>query len=1185
MLTQSMHKQKCKFVISLLTLTNITDSMFHQQSLYFCLFIFRAENPCESAFSGDLQVFSWQPTSVQEHDLIASINPPRVKHLLKEQLHARTALRWYLSVKVRFIKFVNNGEEVNTEAFFTSNCHRLLQEYDIHEQVIYSIEKIKNDFENFLREGSGWALDKIQRVYVNICKYKPLKGHSFIELPRKLKSTKAIINIQNTDNKCFIYSVLAALHPVQDAQRVTKYIPFIHELNLSGIDMPMKLQQIPKFEKLNKISVNVFGYDEGVYPLHITSHIHPRHVNLLLISNDVTTHYCLIKDLNKLLYHQSKSKRRKYFCPSCLHGFIRQDLLEQHKPYCQTHTPQRIEMPSEENKWLKFKNFAHQMRVKFCIYADFESMLPKVTTCDPDPGKSNTTPVQKHIPCGFCYKVVCSNERYSKEPVVYCGPDTVKHFLHAMQKEERYILNTLKKVEPMSLTPEDEQAFQAATLCHICDKPLGNDKVRDHDHLQQGHNYRGAAHNACNLNYKPAKFIPVVFHNLRGYDSHIILSGVGKIPGDKISCIPNNMEKYISFSIGSLRFIDSLQFLNASLETLVKNLAQGAVQGHEVSTRFPSLSHQFPDPKQLQLLLGKQIYPYDYIDTPERFLECQLPDIEKFHNTLTDEPLSQSDYEHAQTVWREFNICDMGEYHDLYVLTDVLLLADVFENFRSICLNSYGLDPAHYYTSPGLAWDAMLKMTGVELELLTDPDMHLFIEEGIRGGVSMICKKHSAANNPYIEGYDASKPSIFLSYLDCTNLYGYSMGKPLPQSNFHWATQHEIDTFKLDEISEDSETGYILEVDLEYPNHIHDLHNDYPLAPERLTVTNDMLSPYSKEILRDLNFSLGKTPKLVPNLRDKTKYVVHFRNLKLYMRLGMKLTHIHRILIFKQSPWLKPYIDFNTDKRKQAKNDFEKDFYKLLNNSVYGKTMENLRNHTTVELVTSKERLRKVIAKPNVKLFKIFHENLAAVEVKKSKLILNRPIYVGMSILDISKAHMYDFFYNHLKPKYGENMKLNFTDTDSFCLEIQTPDVYADMKENSDIFDTSNFPTNHFLYSDKNKKIPGKFKDECPNNPPFEFVGLKAKMYSIDLGVTEKKVAKGVNRSVIRRKLKHQMYKDCLLKKRLYTHHMMRIQSNKHQLSTCKMNKISLSPFDDKRYFVSETSSYAYGHFKIDQNR
>ena len=586
---------------------------------------FRPDNPCETAFHGGLEVYSWVPTPQQEHDVITSINPPRAVRLLKELLLKKGAIKWYMSVNCKLVKSNVDGDEISCEPYFTSRCSSVLIDNQINGSVEEALGKILNDLDNYLKNGSGWALEKVLKVYINVARYKPLKGHSFIELPRKLKNTKAIINIQNTnDHRCFIYSVLAALHPVQDAQRVTKYIPFIHELNLSGIDMPMKLQQIPKFEKQNEISINVFGYEEGVYPLHISSFRFPRHINLLLITDGEQNHYCLIRDLGRLLNHQSQNRHKKFVCPYCLHCYTRQDLLDKHKSYCQTHTPQRIEMPSVENKWLKFKNFAHQMRVKFCIYADFESMLPKVTTCDPDPRESNTTPVQKHIPCGFCYKVVCSNERYSKEPVVYRGPDTVKHFLHAMQKEERYILNTLKKVEPMSLTPEDEQAFQAATLCHICDKPLGNDKVRDHDHLQQGHNYRGAAHNACNLNYKPAKFIPVVFHNLRGYDSHIILSGVGKIPGDKISCIPNNMEKYISFSIGSLRFIDSLQFLNASLETLVKNLAQGAVQGHEVSTRFPSLSHQFPDPKQLQLLLGKQIYPYDYIDTPERLSVSSL---------------------------------------------------------------------------------------------------------------------------------------------------------------------------------------------------------------------------------------------------------------------------------------------------------------------------------------------------------------------------------------------------------------------------------------------------------------------------------------------------------------------------------------------------------------------------------
>ena len=1096
-------------------------------------------------------------------------------------------LKWYLSVNCRLIKMNSEGEEIICEPYFTSHCFQLLIDHYVHDDIQEAIDKILIDLDNYIKNGSGWALDRVLRVYVNVGQYKPLKGHSFIDLPKKLVNTKAIVNIQNTDYNCFIYSILASLYPAQDnPHRVTKYIQYVQELNLKGIDMPMKVRQIPKFEKQNEISVNVFGYEDSLYPVHITNFRFPRHVNLLLIANDTATHYCLIKDLNKLLATENKCKNRTYFCPYCLHGFIRQTLLDEHSPHCSKHAPQKIEMPSQHNKWLKFRNFNHQLKVKFVIYADFESILPKIAACDPDPSKSSTTPIQRHVPCGYCYKVVCTNGQYSKDPVVYRGTNVVEHFLYAIQREEREILDILKKVEPMSLTRENEQAFQAATVCHICHKPLGNDKVRDHDHLQAGHNYRGAAHNACNLNFKQAQFIPVVFHNLRGYDSHIIMSGVGKLQPKKISCIPNNMEKYISFSIGHLRFIDSLQFLNASLETLVKNLAQGAVQGEtnqEIIDRFPSLSHQFTDPKQLQLLLTKQIYPYEFIDSVDRFSDRELPDIDKFHNTLTDEPLPRADYEHAQRVWREFNIRNMGEYHDLYVLTDVLLLADVFENFRTICQASYKLDPLHYYTSPGLAWDAMLKMTEVELELLTDPDMHLFIEEGIRGGISMISKKHSVANNPYVQGYDSKKNPVFLSYIDCNNLYGHSMVQRLPKCDFRWASQDEIDRFQVEDTSDDSDTGFILEVDLEYPHQIHDDHNDYPLAPERLTVTHEMLSPYSKNILEKNSIGLGKTPKLVPNLNNKSHYVLHFKNLKLYVSLGMKLTKIHRILVFEQSPWLKSYIDYNTNKRKQAANEFEKDFYKLLNNSVFGKAMENLRNHVNVELVCKKERLRKVMAKPGVRSFKIFDESLVAIEVRKHILQLNRPIYVGMSILDISKAHMYDFFYNYLKPKYGHKLKLNFTDTDSFCLEIQTPDAYKDMQEDEHLFDLSNFPTGHFLHNTTNKKVLGKFKDECPENPPKEFIGLKPKMYSIDLGAGEKKVAKGVNRSVIKRQLRHALYRTCLYDGTKMSHTMVRIRSSKHQLNTIKVNKISLSAFDDKRYFLSETESYSHGHYNIPQ--
>ena len=918
-------------------------------------------------------------------------------------------------------------------------------------------------------------------------------------------------------------------------------------------------------------------YEEGVYPLHISRYRYKPHVNLLLISQGSTQHYCLIKNLNKLLAHQTKHSRQTHFCPYCMHGFVRDSLLQNHLLHCKHHSPQRVEMPSEKNKWLKFTDFAHEVRAGFVIYCDLESLLPKVNSCDPDPNQSSTTTVERHVPCGFCYRVVSTNEKYSKPAVMYRGPDAVGKLLKALQKEECDILKKLKHVEPMRLRPEDEASFKTATLCHICHKPLGTDRVRDHDHLKQGFNYRGAAHNACNLNYKNPSYIPVIFHNLRGYYGHLIMSGISESQPRKISCIPNNTEKYISFSIGSLRFIDSLQFLNSSLDKLVANLAKQGIE------KFPSLSQHFPDPLQLQLLMRKGVYCYSFMDNFNKFDYPSLPDKDDFFNILTGEAITDADYTHARLVWDTFQMKTMGEYHDLYLKSDVLLLESVFENFRTICLEHYGLDPAHFYTSPGLSWKAMLKKTKVELELLTDIDKHLFIEEGIRGGVAMISTKHGQANNPYVEGYDEEKPARHIIFLDSNNLYGKSMSMPLPDRNFRFLSDEEIERLDILNVPDEGDTGYICEVDLQYPFEIHDLHNDYPLAPERMVITPEMLSRYNMALIENLGVKPGKIPKLVPNLKDKTKYIVHYRNLKQYVQLGMKITKIHRILSFHQSAWLKPYIDFNTHQRKLATNDFEKDFFKLMNNSVFGNTMENLRNHRKVELVCKEERLRKVLAKPSVTSFKIFSENFAAVDMIKTNLVLNRPIYLGMCVLDLSKTVMYDFHYNYIKARYGAKAKLLLTDTDSLCYQIETQDIYLDMQNDIHLFDTSNYPQDHFLFSNINKKVLGKFKDELAGTPARESIGLKPKMYSLDLGTSQKKVAKGVNKAVIKKVLDHSHYKRVLFEQKAMLHEMYRIQSHKHQVSTLKINKLSLSPYDDKRYFLNETDSYAYGHFRINQ--
>ena len=390
------------------------------------------------------------------------------------------------------------------------------------------------------------------------------------------------------------------------------------------------------------------------------------------------------------------------------------------------------------------------------------------------------------------------------------------------------------------------------------------------------------------------------------------------------------------------------------------------------------------------------------------------------------------------------------------------------------------LDPAWYYTSPGLSWDALLKHSKVKLELLTDPDKLLLFEKGIRGGISMISNRYGRANNKYMEEkYDSSQPSKYLMYLDANNLYGWAMMKPLPVGDFTWMGEEELKHWE--------DFPCILEVDLDYPQDLHDLHNDYPLAPERLKIEN--------------------VEKLIPNLSDKKNYVLHHSNLKLYMKLGLKLKKIHRGIKFREEPWMKSYIELNTDLRTKGKNDFEKDFFKLMNNSVFGKTMENIRKRVDVRLVNNQCKAKKLISKPNIKHWTAFDENLIAVHMKKTKLVFNKPVYCGMAILDISKTLIYDFHYAYILPKYEGKQKLLFTDTDSLCYEIETEDFYTDIS--GDIegnFDTSNFAKNHpSKIQGKNKKVPGMMKDEAGGKIIEEFVGLRAKLNKIALSANDDK--------------------------------------------------------------------------------
>ena len=340
------------------------------------------------------------------------------------------------------------------------------------------------------------------------------------------------------------------------------------------------------------------------------------------------------------------------------------------------------------------------------------------------------------------------------------------------------------------------------------------------------------------------------YKNKKGEEQHL-----------KINAMPNNMGKYMAFMLGNhLNFIDSFQFMSSSLDKLVGNLPKEA---------FKYTSEDFTG-KKLNLMSQKGVYPYDYMDRFEKFDQTELPTKEHFYSILNDQHVTNGEYDHARRVWKTFDIKTMGEYQDLYLKSDILFLADVFENFRKTSLLYYKLDPCHYFTSPGLSWDVMLKMTNIRLELMTNVDMFQFNEKGMRGGVSYIANRYGKANNKYTKNHDKNAQSKYITYLDANNLYGWAMSQYLPTGNFRWMTDKEISKIDLGKYKTGSMKGLILEVDREYPQELHNSHNGYPVAPEKVKVPKNMLLGYCKKIAENYNISIGQVNKLIPTLK-KTK--------------------------------------------------------------------------------------------------------------------------------------------------------------------------------------------------------------------------------------------------------------------------------------------------------------------------
>lgn len=1111
--------------------------------------------------------------------------------------------------------------------------------------------KIFEQFGEMTEQGSGWSLHEIIALVINNNKHQVFNGASHVSLPEFIERKKAVINVQNNDNQCFKWAVLAALHPeVKRPQRVSSYKSFENELNFKNISFPVTLDQLGIFEKNNEtISVNIYAVEDEynhdtkkkentIVPIRITENVRKNHIHLLWIADinsmennenegeapsgnislcemvndvDVISHYCYIKNLARLVGSQCNSHGHKiWLCDRCLHYFYSEIKLAEHTIECGEKNKCKITLPDHNSnqRWISFKHFNRQLPVPYIIYADIESLLSTIssdTTTDEKCVPKGA--YQKHIPISIGYYLHYKYDIMKSKYKTYTGSDCVDWFVNELYDISMHVASEIRQVTKMILSQSEETIFQNAQICHICHTEFDiiDQKVRDHSHLTGA--FRGAAHIGCNLQYQEPRLLPVVFHNLN-YDSHFLIEKISSAFAGKINIIPINNEHYISFTKEvdnsivdcenhnqrsnkkiNIRFIDSYRFLPSSLQKLASYLPKERLIITKQEWK------QLP-PEKFSLLTEKGVYPYDYMDSIEKLDEQSLPPKSAFYNKLNDSHITEDEYLHAQRVWNTFDIKNMNEYTNIYLKTDVLLLADVFENFRNSSLNLYGLDPAHYYTTPGLSWDAMLKHTKVRLEVLTDIDMLLFVEKGIkiewflcsntyiitklhfissffnfklglRGGVSQCSQRYSKANNKYMTDYDSNRSSSYLMYFDVNNLYGFAMTQSLPRSNFEWVTKGVTEIL---DTADDAEYGYLIEVDLDYPKELHDKHNDYPLCPEHMKPPN------------------SKHTKLILNLYNKSNYVLHYRTLKFAIKSGMHLKKVGRILMFRQSKWLEPYVSLNTNERTKATNEFEKNFFKLMSNAVYGKTLENVRDRVDISLRTTwlgRYGIRNMIVKPNFKKRVIFNENLAAIEMHRTNIFIAKPIIVGVCVLEISKLSMYDFHYGFMLNKFDhECCKLQYTDTDSFIYNIECDDIYELIKENNHRFDTSDYePDNEYGIELINKKIPGLMKDEVNGKRISEFVGLRSKMYSVRIdGIDAIKKAKGVKQNVLRKKIHFDNFLECLNAQYNLVETQNTIKSKLHKVYSINQVKSMLDPFDDKRSISEDKiNTTAWGHYSL----
>ncbi|KAG8456984.1 hypothetical protein KFE25_004587 [Diacronema lutheri] len=1207
--------------------------------------------------------------TTKDIDIAASLGPV-VRRAMAGSSNARL---------INMIKYTQSGAlatyEYSTSVLATGESVDMLAEM-IERKIINTLDEYGNKFSFGVLEFS--------------LKTHPMtgardRGSSHEDLPEIMKNSKlGLINPTNKDNKCFLYASLALGLPDECRYKYRPSVILKHStykiIEPPGPNIyPVTVENIDAWELANPTYCwNVFKLDpepdeqgpirrnkttgeiidEKAYhtpwDLRLAKAADQRKKTVLnvIIYKD---HFLAMRNPSAVLC--PGTNHSKSVCLCCMKGFFNNNgdsAYKAHVAKCNGHPEpgeRKYKMP--DKVYSRFEEYKTLCPHPVYVSADFEAVQVERENAEFE----NDVKLEQTCFAAGARIVSPHGESFYWE---HLGPDAHKAFLRMLFERVTIPEPKFEELPPIeTYCQEVQDAYAEATMCWCCNKKLGerpddgvdlgsdseddddddddyaeSDRVRKDklkwakafDHCHYTGKYMGAAHSYCNLKRKVPVKIPVLFHNMTGYDGHIIHQALADpeiraLAENKISSLHVNTMKFKSLEIGRFKFLDSCAFLQGRLETLLDDvpdadkhfLREFAAEGDGPGRRFELLRRKLPFPYESQWYARRDesvetLCREDFHATLEHgWIETIDEDTGKVTSS-TRGPVGYKPDEYIarlKETCAELGVRTIGEMVKLYLRVDVEALADVLASFCSLAIGLAGIDPFHFVGLPSFANTTMMRITGARVRLISNMGWYRWFQMGIRGGVSMVRKRAAESNFPGSAEFDPGKPISRIQYMDFTSMYPSVMSQHLPIDCFDEVNIGEGDEAAAMRYVNDpmyggfmtrggqpseefmTERGAVLEVDLHFPLETHDRLNDFPPAPCRMMVADEQLS--ASQVPTDDKGRSTRTPgyKLMSQLGDITKYIVHISALKLYCSLGVRVTKLHRVMTYKQTPWMRPYIELMAAKRAEAKSEFARSFFKLMMNAPFGKTMEDVSKHTKTIYTTRRSMIKRRINAPGFLGMRQLDDDFAMAFFQPHETELNKPVFVGQAVLDLSKAMMTSFYYGGLKAAFPRS-ELLMTDTDSVMVQMHVDSIEeyqtAMRSLGSSWLDLSDLSPDDPLYDASHRKQLGYLTDETSGRLIQSFFGCRAKAYAYKLADDEsaKFVCKGAPKRIAKAHFQMDHYKRVLFqgeKVRVVSHSLD--SDRDHRIFLRQKARIALTRYDDKCVLLPDgIHALAHGHYR-----